>query len=237
MSTGPQKPQSYSSRLFDGLKLWNEARRAAKHEDSIFIWIPKNAGTSVYTMLRPHGLVKLTTTRAIRMCFQDSGRVTFGHMSTASLVDLGLISRDFVQRAFKFAFSRDPYARAVSLYGYLLETKVLQNWHQQPTFRDFLEIIADGHYDRIGPYNSLGLSQCSPQVDWLRVTGADKIYRVEDLEGFLADISDRWGLARGELPHENRSDKAAHVELRREEKSLIKQIYAEDFDRFGYSKR
>jgi hypothetical protein len=236
MSANPQEPQSYPSRLFDAVKLWNEARRAAKHEDSIFIWIPKNAGTSVYTMLRPHGLVKLTTTRTIRFSFHNSGRVTFGHISIASLMDLGIVSRSFVEGAFKFAFARDPFARAVSLYRYL-SGNILLNWHEQPTFREFLRLIADGYYDGIGAYNSLGLSQCNPQIEWIRATGADKIYKVEDLGEFITDISDRWGLAPGQLPHTNRSDRAVSAELTRDEKSLIKQIYAEDFDRFGYSNR
>lgn len=237
MSVSQPKPQSYPSRLVDGINLWNEARRSAKFDDSLFIWIPKNAGTSIHAMLRPHGLVKLNTTRSIRLCFRNSGRVTFGHMSPESLVDLGIISRDFVDRAFKFAFSRDPYTRAVSLYRYLLGTSVLQNWHEQPTFAVFLRLIADGYYDRVGAYNARGLSHCNPQVEWLRATGADKIYKIEDLAEFIADISDRWNISPTEFPHLNRSDIGSRPELSREEKALIDKTYAEDFETLGYSKR
>jgi hypothetical protein len=237
MTTTQRRPQPYPSLLADGLKLWNEARRAAGFDDSLFIWIPKNAGTSVYKMLRPHGLVKLRTTRSARLCFRNSGRVTFGHMAIESLVDLDLVSRDFVDRAFKFAFSRDPYARAASLYRYLLDTHVLRNWHEQPTFGEFLRLIADGLYDRIGAYNSRGLSQCNPQVEWLRGVEADKIYRVENLADFIADISERWKIPKSRIPHANQSAAGVRIDLSREEKALIGEIYAEDFNRFGYSKR
>lgn len=231
------KPQTYVSRAADGARLWTEARRSARLDDSLFIWIPKNAGTSVYEMLRAHGLVKLHTTRTVRLCFHNSGRVTFGHMAVQSLVGLGLVSGDFVDRAFKFAFSRDPYARAASLYRYLLDTDVLRNWHEQPTFSEFLRLIADGLYDRIGAYNARGLSQCNPQVEWLRDLNADKIYRVEDLAAFTADISERWNIPKARIAHSNQSSRNHSAELSREEKALIRQIYAEDFDRFGYSKR
>lgn len=230
-------PASYSTRLAQALQLWKHARQARKHEDSIFIWIPKNAGTSVYTMLSQHGLVKLKTTRSIRLCFRNSGRVTFGHMAVQSLVELGLVSSDFVDRAFKFALVRDPYARAVSLYRFLSSIAILRNWNRPPTFREFLEIIANGHFDRIGPYNDLGLSQCNPQVAWLRDTPPDRIYKVEDLPEFIGDIEDRWKIPAGGMPHLNQSNPARQVALERQDEALIERIYAEDFEVLGYPKR
>lgn len=230
-------PAGYASRSLAALRLWSEARQAARYDNSIFIWIPKNAGTSVHEMLRNWGLVKLTTTRSVRLCFRNSGRVTFGHMAIQSLVDLGMVSPEFIERAFKFALVRDPYARAVSLYRFLSHVNILQNWHEQPSFRQFLELIARGYYDRIGPYNYKGLSQCNPQITWLRDVWPDKIYRVEDIDQFVADLCERWDVPRMSIPHLNKSKNRKDVQLTRSEKSLIEHIYAEDFETFGYPMR
>lgn len=237
-SDSGSRPSSYSSRLLESVKLWSEARRASAHDDSIFIWIPKNAGSSVHAMLRGHGFVKLKSPRSVKLSFRNRGRVTFGHMAIGSLVAAGLVSKEYVQSAFKFGFTRNPYDRAISLYTYLSASRtVLPNWHNPPDFRAFLNLLADGHYDRIGLYNSRGLSQCSPQSDWLRDTPADKVYRVEEFSGFLADIRTRWGISVNEVPHLNPSANGHSQELSREEKALIEKIYAEDFERLGYSKR
>jgi hypothetical protein len=229
---------SYRSRLVESVNLWREARRASAYDDAIFIWIPKNAGSSVHAILRGQGFVKLKSPRAVRLSFRNRGRVTFGHMAIGSLVEARLVSRQYVANAFKFAFTRNPYDRAISLYTYLSATRAfLPNWHSPPDLRAFLRLLADGHYDRIGLYNSRGLSQCSPQSDWLRDTPADKLYRVEELGGFLDDIRDRWGISAPEIPHLNRSTSGRALNLAREDKLLIDKIYAEDFEMLGYSKR
>jgi hypothetical protein len=230
-----QKPPAYLSLLLDEARLWNEARLSARYPNSLFIKVPKNAGTSVHHALRPYGLVKLKTVRAVRLCFSNAGRVSFDHMSVGGLIALGVVKREFVDSAFKFTLCRDPYDRAVSLYRYLSDYSYL-NWHKWPTFTEFLRLIAAGHYERIGPYNDRGLSQANPQVEWLRDVRPDKIYKVENLDEFIRDISKRWGIKLGSMPHLNRSP-GHGIELRREDKALIEQIYAEDFERFGYAKR
>jgi len=227
-------PKSYLARAIEVGKLWIDVRRAARHEDSIFIHIPKNGGTSVYTMLHSAGLAKLNTLRAVQLFCRNKGRITFGHMAISSLVELGLVSQAYVDRSFKFALSRDPYSRAASLYR--IYSKVMANWHSTPTFREFLELLAKGYYDRIGPYDDLGMSPCSRQVDWLRDTPPDKIYRVENLAEFTADISERWGIAKPDLVQMNWTSRDADLNLGRDEKALIRQIYADDFETLGYPK-
>lgn len=229
------EPHNLASRLLAQVQLWNHVRRASSYEDSLFIWIPKNAGTSVYTMLEAAGLVKLNTLPAIRRHFRNKGRVTFGHMSIGSLIEAGLVSREFVDRSFKFAIARNPYTRAASLYR--VHSKLMRNCHRTPTFVEFLKWIAAGHYDRIGLYNRHGWSQCNPQVEWLRASWPDKIYKVEKLGDFAADISKRWDVNRPELVHTNWTSRDDELNLSREEKALIERIYAEDFETFGYAKR
>ena len=230
-------PKGLTSRLAGHVQLWNEARRSARHEDSIFIWIPKNAGTSVYTMLRKEDLVGFANPPAARFYFRNAGRVTFGHMNIGALVDQGIVKQGFVDRAFKFALVRDPYTRAASLYRYHLKRGLVQNWHRSPTFGQFLQLLADGLYDRIGPYKVSGLSLCNPQVEWLRDAWPDKIYKTEDLGTFISDISARWQIPPPQIVHANSSTDLGDLNLSSSEKALIEQIYAEDFERFGYAKR
>lgn len=225
----------YVSRWSTALRLWNDARKAAGHEDAIFIWIPKNAGTTVSTLLRDHGMVALGTPRTIRLCFRNSGLVTFGNQSVACLVEDGLISPDFVDRAFKFAISRDPYTRAVSLYRYLSH-RIMSNWREVPNFSDFLQLISNGYYDRVGSYAFRGISLCNPQVEWLRGAWPDKIYKTEELNEFLADARERWGIESPALPHLN-SSKSNDIELTGDQAKQIERIYAEDFEALGYRKR
>ncbi len=232
--TPDRLPKSVPERALALARMWNDSRRAARHDDSIFIHIPKNGGTSVYTMLHSAGLVKLNSLRAVQLFFRGKGRVTFGHMAVGSLVELGMVPQDYVDRAFKFALSRDPYARAASLYR--IYCKMTATLHRQASFHDFLKMLADGYYNRIGPYDSLGMSPCNPQVAWLRDTPPDKIYRVEDLREFADDISERWKIAKPDLVHMNWTSRSTELNLSPDEKALIKEVYRDDFETLGYDK-
>jgi hypothetical protein len=216
-------------------RLWNETRVARSYDDSIFVWIPKNAGSSVHAMLRPHGLVKLKTLSTISAFFRNAGRVTFGHMTLASLVERKLVKQDFVDGAYRFAVVRDPYARAISLFSYLSDNAGFSRWRRKPTFGELMELLDAGFYDGVGPFNHRGLSQCNPQVEWLRDARPQSIFRMEEPAQMLRELAERWDLPALELPHENRSVRTA-PNLTLKERGLVERVYRADFEELGYPK-
>lgn len=236
MSDDLDNPQGETDTFRDRVRRSIRSWQSSRFPDSIFIWIPKNAGTSLFTLLRRNGLIKLKSRESVKRYFRNSGRVTFGHMAVKPLVADGLVSPQFVENAFKFVVTRDPYARAVSLYQYLHEP-LLSKQPEPPSFLAFLDLLAAGRYAKIGPYNSRGLSQCNPQTEWLRDLPPDKIYKIEEPDELIADLSARWMIPPSRIPHENRSSAAPDLKLSRKERSLIEQIYADDFRLLGYPLR
>jgi len=70
-------------------------------KDFIFIHIPKNAGSAITKILRPH-----------------ASPHSFGnHLHAVEAVEK--IGRGIYQRAFTFSFVRNPWSRQVSLYNYI----------------------------------------------------------------------------------------------------------------------
>jgi hypothetical protein len=160
----------------------------------IFIWIPKCAGTSIYTVLKKYGCQKLRENKEFRN-FKNHGWVTFGHVSINYLLSKGFVERDYFNEAFKFCVVRNPWDRFVSIYKYLKYDKIM-------TFNEFVDFLYKKIENRstfyykslkrvysysvskdimdvlnklkikiplpeIGPYNVRGFSQANNQVDWI----------------------------------------------------------------------
>lgn len=207
--------------------------------DAVFVWIPKSAGTSLYGSLAKLGCPKLKTEARIKRVFPQKGLVTFVHLDYRALVDAGLVSAAFDQRARKFTIVRDPYDRAVSLYFYILNRhRLFENWHVTPSFQDFLELIDKGFYDRIGIYNEIGMSQANPQVAWTRGITFDLVGRLETLDEAIRDIGTLLGKPLPAMEWLNKNEKKLPDGLfTKETIYLIDKIYDEDFSTFGYDRR
>lgn len=188
-------------------------------------------------MKRELGMIKLKYPTEFRQ-FGNSGAVTFGHVRYLSLLDAKYVSRTYHEEAFKFAVTRNPYQRAISLYNYLCATKV----YMGNEFVQFLEDVRLWSVP-VGMYNVLGLSHANPQVDWLidpeGINLVDKLYRLEEIHIAIDDLRDRFNIDERSTfsKHNVTINKKGCIELLESNSEvipLIREIYYKDFVLLGY---
>jgi len=211
----------------------------------MFIWIPKNAGTSIYhELMHSIGMVRLKKADDV-MSFSNCGAVTFGHYQVLSLLKLGVITQEYWNRAYKFAIIRNPYNRALSLYHYLTWGKYAPKY----SIDHFLDDVIK-NAPPIGCYHVHGLSQANPQVDW--IYGAhgeplvDRVFRVEDLRQFENTMSEKFNteisLKKTKNPSATKKEFVMPMVSLDELKSVperlekIEYFYHRDFSLLGYEK-
>jgi hypothetical protein len=206
--------------------------------DVVFFWIPKAAGTSIYTVMLKYGCPR-NRWRKPTQAFRNRGFITFGHVHVLDLVQAGIVSEEYLQGAFKFAFVRNPFDRLVSLFSYL---KKLQLAEMAPamTFDEFCAAVTERPLDPIGLYNVKGLSQCNPQVDWLLdqrgTLMVDFVGKYERLEDDFAEVCRLIGIPQPDMPHENRSRHAPYRDYYNERtRAAVEKFYRRDLETFGYS--
>lgn len=209
-----------------------------KQPKCCFIWIPKTAGTSFFNWLRSEiGMEELSARNTART-FPNVGAVTFGHCHYLTLMDMRLVSKSYNANCYKFTVVRNPYTRAVSLYNYMIAKKKIE----ETTFEKFLDDVLLKR-PPIGTYNSWGLSQTNPQIDWLISPKggiiANQVFRFEKLEEVESELSAKLGFAaKTKLPRLNTSKQSPEFEEKilksRENIDKINEIYKRDFVWFDY---
>jgi hypothetical protein len=218
-----------------GLRRAAHRRANGDRPAAVFLWIPRTGGTSLSRSLERAGCFKFKTLRDVQYEFSQSGLATFGHQSYRRLVECGAVSAEYDEMAWKFAFIRNPWDRAVSLYAYLKRRGLLG---EHEAFRDFAGRLRDRGYDGVGLYNVRGLSTCNPQVEWLRGPDGklevDFLGRFESLSKDLAVVYDTLGVD-VQLPHLN-AEKHTHYRHVYDDVSreLVEEAYREDIEAFDY---
>ncbi|NQT40785.1 MAG: sulfotransferase family 2 domain-containing protein [Planctomycetes bacterium] len=227
-----RKTRKIASRISDytGVPLLREYLRGRNRKKAVFIWIPKTAGASFYSCLNAPKL--WVSPHRVKYRFANNGTVTFGHMDYSELVGKRFVSRQFDESAYKFAFARNPYGRAVSLYFYLRKHRLLPS---DESFLAFCQRLNEQGCEPIGLYNRSGLSQCNPQTRWTENIKMDFIGRFESIEEDSDKVFRTLGLQNVHLPWINKTDHAGYEEYYcRQSKGMIEEFYAEDFRNFGY---
>ena len=213
-------------------------RKKAKGPNIVFIHIPKTGGTSIINELESKIGLQLLRKTSQFLTFTNKGPVSFGHVSYLNLLRLGIINNDFHKSSYKFCIVRNPYHRAVSLFNYSKDIKIIDR------NIDFEHFLDDVYLKRppIGIYNHLGISQSNPQVNWILDSDGkflvDDIFKIEEVQKLIDTFKKKFNINL-DIKQYNQSNKHITFEEIAEKKSLIEKIeiiYGRDFELLGYKK-
>jgi hypothetical protein len=218
----------------------------------IFVHIPKSAGTTVTTILSKHSSycdIELGGT-ALGEAIQPLFQKRYGLQKHSTLSEIrAVVGEVLLKRYFSFAFVRNPYARAYSIYKYLSRARKdsqVASLADFDKFKDFAAFVNSDYfqsqgYDRMMMPQSIWVARDNRSQD----IAVDYVGNVERLGQCLDELSALvgGGLERRKvgspLPVLNRSSDAEHAvwsELANnpavEEK--IYRRYELDFRQFGY---
>jgi hypothetical protein len=199
----------------------------------LFIWIPKNAGTSFYEAFKESINMKMfLKIKEINKKFTNKGPVTFGHINVIELINQNIIDKAYYDDTYVFCICRNPYDRFVSLFHYLKKQKRISNEYKPI---DLITETIKG-IPPVGLYNFKGISQCNRQVDWIEGLKINNVLRFENLNEDALKLSKELGF-KLEIPHVNQSFNRENIykELDSQTIELIQEYYKEDFERFNYS--
>jgi hypothetical protein len=206
----------------------------------VWVWIPKNAGSSIYQKLIQYGI----------FAGNEGAHEQFSELE-AHLCD--------VDKYFKWAFVRNPYSRIASAYYHLVKA---HNFHAYGTFEEFVLNDFVDKEGRLSVENSKvkthstlhAVYHLQPQSFFLRDHSGkiefDFIGRVENISEDWKTINKRLGLRdddklevynRDSVPFlspegEKVSDYSKHFlgASATEMIKIINEIYKDDFENFGY---
>jgi hypothetical protein len=163
--------------------------------DFLFVHVPKTAGMAV-----SNDLSRFTTDQDLYLCepwdernLRNARMYNLSKHSTVDEIRRAISAEEF-DPLFKFAFVRDPYARAYSLFRFLKYN--FREWKRSAimdTFDTFDEFVASEFFQEPGPDRIF-----EPQAFWLVDNNGrvmiDRIARMEELESELSDIYAAIGL-------------------------------------------
>lgn len=152
----------------------------------------------------------------------------------------GIFERQF----FIFSFVRHPFHRALSAYTDKIlgnkpqKAEILRDLGRDPkkldvhvSLDEFIDVITSQYPERLNPH-------WRPQVLNLAMDllHYDFVGRVENFQHDFAELQSRLALPAYPLVRRNQKGHKKHhsIALRRQHKSVLWKLYAEDFEFFGY---
>lgn len=195
----------------------------------IFVHIPKTAGTSVLRMLTD-------TNRILRM---SSRSMSQKHIGWESFMQY---HSNWYEHFFKFTFVRDPYARAISTYRYLLsggngrDDLALRDWISAmcTSFEDFAFRVLTK--DRIHEH-ALFRPQYTFIFDITGTCRVDFVGRVESFDNDVKYVADQLGIVFSDTPRENVSVGHIHsTRLTPAARERVYELYSKDFELLKYQR-
>ena len=190
---------------------------------TVFIHIPKTAGSTVSTILRRPNLLNFTK--------HDPSPAIDKHSSLfVHLEQLGPEAADY----FKFSFVRNPWDRLVSAYHYIIARRQeLDLVASHPDFESFLSSFTEE------PSKYLDIPYFKPQSSFLVNDDGemplDFLGRFETLDKDLKVVLREIGSRRMFFKHRKKSKRRDYREYYSDESSkAVGEVYIRDIENFGY---
>ncbi len=208
---------------------------------TLFIHVPRTGGTSIDSVARRVCTYQNLGSR-IHPRFDPLREFTsLNHVPARSLMDRNIITREWYDGCFKFAFVRNPWDRLVSLYYHLCAYRLSQKRQRESNkfllgFSPFIEAICEGSFVQLlGKRNVDDWSQANPQVEWLKL-GVDFIGRYEHLDTDWSMVCKMAGMKHTKLPRKRESKLRTDYQhyCNGQTRRLVAERYAEEIERFNY---
>ena len=215
---------------------------------TIFVHIPKCAGTSVEKYLGMGSAAQLFSYKPIKLTnikydkdlftlneLKDFEERTPQHLTVSQIKKI--IPEDVFNSFFKFSIIRHPYQRMISEYAYIHETPTQKTakFRNKPfaTFVD--EVLALSESDKLTLFDG----HLEHQKNYLYENDTlcvDVVYKLEDFEPCIVKLKEITKNDR-DLPH-SRATTFTDIEeeLSSDVKQKIYDYYLDDFLAFGYTK-
>ncbi len=206
----------------------------------LFIWIPRTAGTSIWTAL-PGSKQEFRFDSAGTPCNHkrdykpqfdpDVACTTFCHSHIRQVVRRGVISAEWLSEQLTFAFVRNPWDRLLSLYTYFQGHSSLHEGVGE--FSAFVRNVCSG-VDLLGVQNYRGWSMANPQVRWLAIV-PNFIGRYERLDTDWVQLCELLEIPLLQLPQANKTDHLPYREAyNATTAAMVGEFYKDDCKAFGY---
>lgn len=183
--------------------------------NSLYVHIPKTAGNSITPAL---SLTRVSYKKPAAKFF--TGHITLVHLKPK---DFPPVAAEFAATAYKYTCCRNPYDRAVSIWGYSARWKM--------TFADYMDHIEEFlEKDDKANWRAFGL-----QSQWFDGIEYDHVMRLENLPEEIERMQQRLGVPVEPLHRLNRSDHGPWEEQYCSRSTdTVQRIYKDDFELLGY---
>lgn len=208
----------------------------------IFVHIPKTAGLSVTDAFgkygRPRGRSLWRSISRRLPVTEKPGRAHFRVHEPASTM-ISKITRPVFDRFFTFSVVRNPFDHAVSHYEYMKQFRIKSTAEKvaKMSFQEYLEYRSKPPFWNDTIFARMP-AQCYYLTDKNGNIVVDRLVYFENLNSELTQLAGDLKLPDFQLRHVNKTKadrKAFHTYYNDQTASLVRKIYAPDFDALGYS--
>lgn len=201
----------------------------------IFIRVPKNASTSIYSHLGDLNLIKKHEKIFNDVLLKKKLYKKWFSPTHAKPNEIYGILGNTVHNYMSFGIVRNPFDRAVSMFQFAKENKLgeLYGEANDLSFKSFCEIMKENHSNKVKDFIAT-----HQQTEWFE--GAFKpnfILRFENLKNDFQEMLDVCSIKHinSEIPHQNSSKRSAYKDYySSESQKIIENIFEKDLDIFKY---